>query len=115
MPSDEPEPSRAWLSQLELDGNLHHDIDRRAETTRGGESPLPNGIDGALIQTSTEALEHLYRANRPVGADDDLENNVSLDPTAPCFLGVVRPDLAKKTRRRNPTAWPVRPSAGAAT
>jgi hypothetical protein len=103
------------LSQLELDRNLHHHIDGRAETTRGGESPLPNGIDRALIQASTESLEHFQVADRPVRADDNLENDVSLDPPSPCFLRVIRPDLAKESRGRNATAWPVWPAAGAAT
>src|SRR5262245_9470632 len=63
------------LSQLELDRDLHDDIDRRAQAARRREAPLPDGLDGAIVQPGAQALQNLHVADRSVAAHDDFEHD----------------------------------------
>ena len=63
-------------------------------------------------QARAVAIEE--RADAAVGAHDDLEDDVSLDPSSSRVLGVVGANLAQQPRRHDAAAGPIRSTARAA-
>src|SRR5688500_1960675 len=82
-------------------------------TACGREAPLAHGVDGALIEPGTQALEHFYAADTAVAPYHDLEHDIPFDAFPPRVFGVLGLDLAQQARRRDSAARPIRSAAGA--
>ena len=67
-----------------------------------------------MIQPRTEPLDDRHLADAAIGADDDFENDISLDTEPSGLLGVLRLDLTYQGGGRNAAAGPVRSTSRAA-
>src|SRR4029078_2323150 len=105
------------LPQLELDRDLHENIDRCSEPLRGSELPLPHCLNSPCVQTSGQALKNAHVADRPVPPHNDFHHDFAADIFLPRFFRVVGFDFVQQPRRLNAASGPVRsaarPAAGA--
>src|SRR5438128_674604 len=102
------------LSQLELDRDFDDHVHWNPQAVRGGETPLPHRIRGALIEAGAQALQHSHVSDAAVTADHDLHHDVSFDATPASLFRVVRFHFAQDRRRRDPAAGTIWTSARAA-
>ena len=81
---------------------------------RAGETPLPHGGDGLLVQPGAETPDHPNVCRAAIAADDDLEVNFTLDAPTPPLVRVVRTDLLNQAWRLDATARTERSASGSA-
>ena len=76
---------------------------------------MPDGIDGALIETGAKTALKSDVADRAVASHDNLELDVAADPATASVLGIVGFDFAEQRRRRDAAARPKWSSARSAS
>ena len=108
-------PGAFHLAQPELHRDFDQHIDRRPESASGRESPLPDRLNGALVESGAQALNDANRTDTTVASDDDLEHHVAREAASPRLFGVVGLDLLQDRRRRDPAARTIGPATGSAT
>jgi hypothetical protein len=102
------------LSKLEFHSDLDEDVDGHAKAPCGSESPLSDGIDGALVEPGPEPALQSHVADGAIASHDDLQLDIAVDAAAPRVFGVLGLHFAKEGGRRNPAAGPKRSAAGPA-
>src|SRR6478609_7222470 len=60
------------LSQPELDADFHDHVHRRVHSMRRRKTPLPDGVDRALVEAVPKALKHPDVAAGAIPPNDDF-------------------------------------------
>jgi hypothetical protein len=102
------------LPQCELHRDLYQHIDGLAAQAGRSKAPLPHRRDCPLVEAGTRASQHAHVADRAVGPDHNLQQDVTYQIAASRLIGVGGLDLAQLSGRLDAAARTVRTSSRSA-
>jgi hypothetical protein len=97
-------------AQHEFHRDLDENVDRHAQPARRRKLPLPDRVDRALVQASTQTATDRDLADCSIAVDDDFKKDVPRHAAPASLVRVQRLDLSEQARRLDTASRTIRPA-----